>query len=77
MSVDYIRRYYGVPARRGVRVTWWGCMTERKLHGTIVGARGQYLRIRFDDEARARTLHPTWLLAYHETPNKDAKEVKP
>lgn len=75
--MDYIRRSYGVPAKRGARVTWWGCTIEHKLHGTIVGARDQYLRVRFDDEAGTRTLHPTFLLAYHETPNKDKKEVQP
>jgi hypothetical protein len=69
MSMDYIRRSYGVPAKRGARVTWWDCMTDRQVQGTIVGARGHYLRIRFDDEARTRTLHPTWRIGYHETPN--------
>jgi hypothetical protein len=73
MSMDYIRRSYGVPAKRGARVTWWACMTDRQVQGTIVGARGHYLRIRLDDEARTRTLHPTWRLGYHETPNVRAK----
>jgi hypothetical protein len=39
MSMDYIRRSYGVPAKRGARVTWWACMTDRQVQGTIVGAR--------------------------------------
>lgn len=68
MSMDYIRHSYGVPAKRGGRVTWWATLGAQAV-GTIVGTRGHYLRVRFDGEKRARTLHPTWRIGYHETPN--------
>lgn len=64
MSMGYIRHAYGVPAKRGGRVTWWATM-GKQLDGTIIGSRGHYLRIRFDGEDKARTLHPTWRIGYH------------
>lgn len=69
MSMDYIRHSYGVPARRGGRVTWLNAH-DKQMTGTIVGTRGHYLRVRFDGEVRAKTLHPTWQVGYHETPTR-------
>jgi hypothetical protein len=66
VSMEYIRRSYGVPAKRGGRVTWWATLGAQ-LIGVIVGARGHYLRVRFDGESRTRTLHPTWRIGYHDT----------
>jgi hypothetical protein len=58
MSMAYIRRYYGVPAKRGARIHYWEFGADRK--GTIVGSRDQYLRVRFDDEPnRIDTVHAT------------------
>jgi hypothetical protein len=55
----YIRDYYGVPAKRGARITF--CART----GTVVGSRGQYLRVRLDDsEAEITTVHPTWEVQY-------------
>ena len=74
--MDYIRRTYGVPARRGARLLFIGGNPDqegdakgRRQSGTIVGSRGQYLRVRMDGEARIRTLHPTWRVEYLKTPN--------
>lgn len=57
-SADYIRRYYGVPAKRGERVTVDG------KAGRIVGFDGPHLRVRFDGERRIYNAHPTWRVAY-------------
>lgn len=50
--MDYVRKHYGVPAKRGMRV---------KTHmgrGSITGARSAHLRIRLDGELRSRLFHP-------------------
>lgn len=60
MSMNYIRRYYAVPAKRGMRVTVDG------YSGTIVGSYGQYLRVRVDGEKHAGLWHPTWRVEYHQ-----------
>ena len=63
MSMQHIRDYYGVPAKRGSRVkyTW---RNPGRL-GTVVGSQSQYLRVRFDDEPkRIFTLHATWELEF-------------
>lgn len=61
MSMDYIRRTYKVPAKRGARVRVnWGHPAE----GVITGAAGARLRIRLDGEKRSRTAHPTWCVEY-------------
>lgn len=64
MSMSYIRESYGVPARKGGRVTWSPSVGVQ-MTGIIVGTRAQYLRVRFDGEKVARTLHPTWSIEYH------------
>ena len=51
--MDYVRRMYGVPAKRGGLVRYEG------KTGKIVGSRGNYLRIRLDGEKRIRSYHPT------------------
>lgn len=70
MSMAYIRQYYGVPAKRGARVrftwpTWVRRHGAEGSVGTIVAAKNQYLRVRFDaDPTRIFTLHPTWEVEY-------------
>lgn len=64
MSISWIRKSYGVPAKVGGRVEYWGDK-ERKL-GTITGARNQYLLIRLDGEKSAMPFHPKWALIYVE-----------
>ena len=59
--MNYIRNYYGVPAKRGARIYY----THAKKYGTIVGSKGAYLRIRMDGEGGAGGLyHPTWCIQY-------------
>ena len=66
MSMDYIRKSYGVPAKRGGRVEYTG--DGEKEFGTITGADGHYLRVRLDGGKEAGYFHPTWELRYL-TPN--------
>ena len=66
MSMAYIREHYKVPAKRGARIrwTWHRLRVEHKDTGTIVGSRGQYLRVRFDGSPEVLSLHPTWEIEY-------------
>jgi hypothetical protein len=63
MSMDYIRSYYKVPAKRGARVEYLATDGEL-LQATITGSRGQYLRARLDNSTRSILLHPTSRLKY-------------
>lgn len=56
--MNYIRRAYNIPAKRGGRITFQG------KPGVIVGSRGPYLRIRLNGEQEARNYHPTWEIEY-------------
>ena len=68
MSFEYIRTYYGVPAKRGGRVEYTG--TGKVQTGTITGASGAHLSIRIDGKKHADPFHPTWNLKYLEEPSK-------
>ena len=61
--VDYIRRYYGVNAKRGGRVRYTGGQKGERF-GTIKSAQGGYLRIVLDGDKYAGNYHPTWKLEY-------------
>ena len=61
MSAEYVRRHYGVPAKRGMRVTVEG------KPGVIVSFIQQYIGVRFDGEKRTSKCHPTWEVTYHHT----------
>ena len=67
MSMEYIRKTYGVPAKRGGRIRFtdthkvvWNC--------TIKSARGAYLMVLVDDRVPGyrgrKKLHPTWHVEY-------------
>lgn len=67
MSMDYIRRAYGVPAKRGARVNYTGGGFDDL--GTIVSAKGGRLRVRMDKPSMGGKtltfkLHPTWKVEY-------------
>jgi len=71
MSMQYIRDYYKVPAKRGARIHWTGgdtflspAIKDGHVDGTIVASKGQYIRVRFDGCKRIHTLHPTWKVEY-------------
>lgn len=55
---DYIRNYYGVPAKRGARVEYQG-----KL-GTVTGTSGPHVTVKLDGSKLSFPYHPTdlrWL----------------
>lgn len=67
MSMAYIRKAYGVPAKRGGRLIY----TDHngvKFNCTIKSASGGRLRVLVDDRVegyRGRMkLHPTWSIEY-------------
>lgn len=68
MSMEYIRRMYNVPAKRGMRVRFVGPCVQ--FDGTIVSSRGGYLRVRSDDNNWVYTLHPAWNVQYLEDEKK-------
>lgn len=61
-----IRAFYGVPARRGARISFGG----RKATITSTTSGNMHIRARFDDDQKTRILHPTWNIDYltEETP---------
>jgi hypothetical protein len=62
MTLAWIRKYYGVPAKRGGRVEYTG--EGYPELGTIFGASGAHLRVRLDGANRTTPFHPTWKLRY-------------
>jgi hypothetical protein len=70
MSMDYIRRAYGVQVKRGDRATYTGC--GKVEHGTVTGADGHYVRIRLDGHKHSGNFHPTWKLSIVATPKVGA-----
>lgn len=73
MSMDYIRRTYGVPAKRGGRVEYTGYGQPRQ--GVILGASGPHLRVRLDGDRATLSMHPTWELRYIDSPTQAAQEI--
>lgn len=64
-EMESLRRYYGVPAKRGARVAWTYNGTRRE--GVISSARQHKLWVRFDDGPpgdRSGPFHPTWQMEY-------------
>ena len=58
MSMQYIRDYYKIPAKRGGRVEFDG------RPGTIMSSNGAKLRIKLDGDTYSRLYHPTWNIKY-------------
>lgn len=50
--LDYVRQYYGVPAKKGGRVTYRGAP------GKIMGASGPHVDVKLDS-GRRFPVHPT------------------
>lgn len=57
-SFDYIRRYYGVPTKRGGRVRIW-----TGEEGTIIWTHNAYLKIRLDG-GHTGHYHPRYGIFY-------------
>lgn len=67
-----IRKLYGVPAKRGMRVTYKSDKVGHSdWNGVITSASkvSDYLRIRFDGDTRTypAEFHPQWNIVYHES----------
>jgi hypothetical protein len=62
MSIAWVRKTYGVPAKVGGRVEYTGRGTPQG--GTITGARDGRLRIRLEGRKHSTSFHPTWRLQY-------------
>jgi len=60
MAIADIRKWRGVPAKRGMRVF----STHSNRFGTIIGTTSGYLKIRLDGDKHAGCYHPTWRLNY-------------
>lgn len=74
MTMKYIRDYYGVPAKRGMRVAYTDSL--RRVVGTITGSRNGYLRIRIDGNKRVEFYHPTFGIEYLVTGQTHSPNVK-
>lgn len=57
-AMEWIRKTYNVPARRGGLIRYDG-----KL-GVIKSAKGGYLRVQLESSPRVITIHPTWRVEY-------------
>lgn len=67
--MEYIRRSYGVPAKRGMRICY-SAEGPGEPNGTITGARDARLLIRLDGWPKRRrplAFHPTWNIHYPPT----------
>jgi len=62
MSMEWIRKNYGVKAKRGGRVEYTGC--GKPELGTIRSASGSQLMIQLDGVKHSVPFHPTWELRY-------------
>lgn len=71
MSFAYIRKYYGVPAKRGGRVEYTG--SGKSELGTITSANGSHLNIRLDGIKHTMPFHPTWKLRYIDAQSVEKK----
>lgn len=64
MSLDYIRRYYGVPAFEGTEITYTWPHGEQRT-GVIVGAQDAHLMVSLPDlHDEPVPMHLTWEIEY-------------
>lgn len=71
MSMQYIRKTYSVPAKRGGRIEFTR-EDGAVFSGRICGTKGAYLNVRFDcfnKTNSAAVLHPTYNIRYFEKLN--------
>jgi len=78
VSMDYIRRTYGVPAKRGARIEFRD-HNGRWHKGVIVASRGMYLRARMPTLGARDivTLHPTSDVRYLPNGHLDGRRAQP
>lgn len=61
-SLEYIRKTYGVPAKRGGRIRFTGGREPQE--GTITRGSNAHIMVRFDDSLSSVPMHPTWEITY-------------
>ena len=57
-ALEYIRRYYRVPAFKKAKIKYQG------KDGEIRGGTGSYLLVRLEGEKQNIKCHPTWEIEY-------------
>lgn len=62
VAMTDIRKYSGVPAKRGMRVY----SRHDNSWGTIRASAGLYLKIRLDGDSHMAYYHPLWKLDYYD-----------
>jgi hypothetical protein len=62
VSLEYIRRTYGVPAKRGAAVRFKPDSRDRAETGKVIGSKGALLRVRLEGHKRIALCHPTWAM---------------
>ena len=63
-DLDYIRRYYALEQRHGIRVAIGVRVRSHGQEGTIVDTSGQYLMVQFDGEELLARRHVTANMEY-------------
>lgn len=66
-GMEWIRKSYGVPAKRGGRVRYLSA--GGPVLGTIRGTRHGRLLVQLDGDKTSLPFHPTWNLEYLEAAN--------
>jgi hypothetical protein len=61
LSMEYVRKMYNVPAKRGTRICYHGLYQDE--YGTIVNAT-QHIRVKMDATGQVLNFHPTWNIEY-------------
>ena len=59
MGMAAVRRRYGVPAKRGMRVRVYDGRV-----GRITSTYGDNIYVRIDNDRHTRLFHPTWRITY-------------
>lgn len=62
MSMKYIRDYYNVPAKRGMKVRYWD--SRNWLYGIITSSKSSHLYIKLDGKKHSLPFHPTFYIEY-------------
>jgi len=73
MSMESVRKYYNVPAKRGMKILYTG--DKQAKIGRIRSAYGSSLVVSFDGTKRRYKLHPTWEVKYFDTPESEKKMI--
>ncbi|MEU9355027.1 hypothetical protein AB0D65_29535 [Streptomyces griseoloalbus] len=63
-DLDYIRRYYALEQRHGIRVAIDGRVRSNGREGVLVGTSGHYLMVQFDGDEQPARRHVTSNMEY-------------